>query len=106
MSKKIPESSFDKALKTLKPGQTMSVKFVANYPYEIRRMQNWDFRRAELDVWYELWEHYTNWRGKLKWRPVGGIIQTEFGTFTDYRKGDLAWAKRTAKQFNLKVPKW
>lgn len=81
---------------------TATSTWKANYPYEIRRMERWNFDRAEPDVWYELWENYTNWRGKLKRRRVvvGFYMDSKM-----YAQGDLDWAQKTAKRFNLKVPK-
>lgn len=92
-------------LGTLKPGQTMTMTFTANYPYELRVKKRWRYGDAKEYVWYELWEEVTTWRGKRKWKQATERVCYESGCYQSPLSGDLDWAKRTAKRFNLKVPK-
>lgn len=85
-----------------KPAKTTTSTWKAHYPYQIRKIVRWNYDRAKNDIHYELWEYRTNWRGNIKWHHVGQSWSDEYSF--GY-KGDLDWAKRTAKRFNLKVPK-
>jgi hypothetical protein len=83
--------------------KTYTSTWTCAYPYELRRTGKWSFNNAEEYVWYELWEVYTGWRGKVKYRPVTGWRDPDGNKHT--ATGDIKWAEKTAKRFNLKVPK-
>lgn len=77
--------------------------WTAHWPYELRKKQQFSLDRAKRDTWYELWQWRKGWRGKIKWSQVPSGRYPDGGAM--YKRGDLLWAKRIAKEFNLEVPR-
>lgn len=61
---------------------------------------NFNYHRAEMDEWWTLWRLEPSWFGKQKWKPVlTDTLEVRWPV-----QGDRKWAKKIAKQFNIKVP--
>lgn len=70
--------------------------------YKLFRRESFNIGRAELDVWYELYEkHYTLFRSREVWKPVYRYYDMEA---TIPERGDEKWAKKIAKHFKIPMP--
>ena len=66
------------------------------------KKENFNLNRAEMDVWYELWQEHKGLFGRMKYKPV---FQYHPMGMRRIVSGDLAWAKKTAKHYGIEVPK-
>lgn len=63
---------------------------------------HYDYDRAEWVEWYTLHRrHLTLFRKREVWKPV----MTGAGEFSFPVRGDLKWAKKIAKEFDVERPK-
>lgn len=69
--------------------------------HKLIRKQHFNLTTAENDVWYELWTLEKGWFGRTRYKPM---YQYHPMGMRRIAHGDLSWAKKIAKQYNIPVP--
>jgi len=73
--------------------------------YKLVRHRDFSVDTAREYIWYSLHRQKKTIFGKLKWVSVKVPYWDGMGISSGEATGDLAWAKRIAKEYKIKVPK-